>query len=129
MKVAPYAERRQELRPLYFKAAEEVDCSSCWRALEYGWASTDAGGRTEAAFSSGRKVITSRLAEGVGFEPTVTSLPRSISSRVPSTGLSHPSLANTWDHSACSFERRYDVHVAVASKEKSDPLIRLAPPF
>ena len=31
------------------------------------------------------------LAEGVGFEPTVTSLPRSISSRVPSTGLSHPS--------------------------------------
>ena len=33
--------------------------------------------------------------EGVGFEPTVTSLPRSISSRVPSTGLSHPSLANS----------------------------------
>ena len=32
-----------------------------------------------------------KLAEGVGFEPTVTSLPRSISSRVPSTGLSHPS--------------------------------------
>lgn len=31
------------------------------------------------------------LAEGVGFEPTVTLLPRSISSRVPSTGLSHPS--------------------------------------
>ncbi len=30
--------------------------------------------------------------EGVGFEPTVTFLPRSISSRVPSTGLSHPSL-------------------------------------
>jgi hypothetical protein len=30
-------------------------------------------------------------AEGVGFEPTVTFLPRSISSRVPSTGLSHPS--------------------------------------
>ena len=32
------------------------------------------------------------MAEGVGFEPTVTFLPRSISSRVPSTGLSHPSL-------------------------------------
>ena len=44
MKVAPYAERRQGLRPLYFKAAEEVDYSSCWRALEYGWASSDAGG-------------------------------------------------------------------------------------
>ena len=28
----------------------------------------------------------------MGFEPTVTFLPRSISSRVPSTGLSHPSL-------------------------------------
>jgi hypothetical protein len=35
--------------------------------------------------------LRSILAEGVGFEPTVTSLPRSISSRVPSTGLSHPS--------------------------------------
>ena len=33
-----------------------------------------------------------RVAERVGFEPTVTFLPRSISSRVPSTGLSHPSL-------------------------------------
>ena len=32
------------------------------------------------------------MAEGVGFEPTVTFLPRSISSRVPSTGLSHPSF-------------------------------------
>ena len=32
------------------------------------------------------------IPEGVGFEPTVTFLPRSISSRVPSTGLSHPSL-------------------------------------
>ena len=31
------------------------------------------------------------MAEGVGFEPTVGLTPRSISSRVPSTGLSHPS--------------------------------------
>ena len=30
--------------------------------------------------------------EGVGFEPTVSLIPRSISSRVPSTGLSHPSF-------------------------------------
>lgn|GEM_PF-3330128 len=30
-------------------------------------------------------------AEGVGFEPTVPFTVRSISSRVPSTGLSHPS--------------------------------------
>ena len=32
------------------------------------------------------------MAEGVGFEPTVSLTPRSISSRVPSTGLSHPSF-------------------------------------
>lgn len=32
------------------------------------------------------------VAEGVGFEPTVSFTPRSISSRVPSTGLSHPSF-------------------------------------
>ena len=32
-----------------------------------------------------------KMAEGVGFEPTVGITPRSISSRVPSTGLSHPS--------------------------------------
>ena len=32
------------------------------------------------------------LAEGVGFEPTVGLTLRSISSRVPSTGLSHPSM-------------------------------------
>ena len=32
------------------------------------------------------------MAEGVGFEPTVGITPRSISSRVPSTGLSHPSF-------------------------------------
>ena len=31
------------------------------------------------------------MAEGVGFEPTVGLTLRSISSRVPSTGLSHPS--------------------------------------
>ena len=36
-----------------------------------------------------------KMAEGVGFEPTVTLLPRSISSRVPSTGLSHPSLGGS----------------------------------
>ena len=34
------------------------------------------------------------MAEGVGFEPTVGLSLRSISSRVPSTGLSHPSLKN-----------------------------------
>ena len=31
------------------------------------------------------------MVEGVGFEPTVGLTLRSISSRVPSTGLSHPS--------------------------------------
>ena len=36
--------------------------------------------------------LCSKVAERVGFEPTVTSLPRSISSRVPSTGLSHLSV-------------------------------------
>ncbi len=39
------------------------------------------------------------MAEGVGFEPTVPLTARSISSRVPSTGLSHPSfsLATTYE--------------------------------
>ncbi len=32
------------------------------------------------------------MAEGVGFEPTEPLTVRSISSRVPSTGLSHPSV-------------------------------------
>ena len=34
---------------------------------------------------------TSKMVEGVGFEPTVGLTLRSISSRVPSTRLSHPS--------------------------------------
>ena len=36
-------------------------------------------------------LFASQRAEGVGFEPTVPLTARSISSRVPSTGLSHPS--------------------------------------
>jgi hypothetical protein len=78
--------------------AEGVGLSRRRRALRVWLRSRDRadarGSRT--TFSSHGVVATislrSILAEGVGFEPTVTSLPRSISSRVPSTGLSHPSL-------------------------------------
>ena len=81
MKVAPYANgdksydpstskrRKKWIVPLAGSSRIRLGLKRRWRA------------RTEAAFSSGRKVITSRLAEGVGFEPTVTLLPRSISSQ------------------------------------------------
>ncbi|SVE05561.1 uncharacterized protein METZ01_LOCUS458415, partial [marine metagenome] len=42
------------------------------------------------------------MAEGEGFEPPVQLLAaRSISSRVPSTGLSHPSVSGTLAHRVC----------------------------
>jgi len=62
------------------------------------WAALRAGSRT--AFSShGIHMFCFAGAEGVGFEPTVGLTLRSISSRVPSTGLSHPSIdlsGNLW---------------------------------
>ena len=48
------------------------------------------------------------VAEGVGFEPTVAMKLRSISSRVPLTGLSHPSVRDV----------RYYVRSVTDGKEK-----------
>ena len=78
-------------RGLHFMA-EGVGLSRPCRALLFGFALGFSrfahGSRTEVRTHLRRHFV----AEGVGFEPTVTFLPRSISSRVPSTGLSHPSL-------------------------------------
>ena len=52
----------------------------------------EAGGKEPVRAPGGHWICFADLAEGVGFEPTERFTVRSISSRVPSTGLSHPSF-------------------------------------
>ena len=85
---ALYGQLRQELGKVFRELAEQKECE-----IEEGHLMVD---HVHMLISVTPKYSVAQvmgyMAEGVGFEPTVGLTLRSISSRVPSTGLSHPSL-------------------------------------